>query len=193
MMLDQKKSATGTAAAILDAAELMAQARGYNGFSFGDIAKRLGITTATIHYHFPSKADLGERLIARYTEGFAALLREIEAQQISPREQLHAYVKIYEDVLASGRFCLCGMLAAEVETLSPEMEERLRAFFNANTDWLTKIITKGQGAGDFALRESTHDLAAAIVGGLEGAMLVARAYGGVKYFRSSVKVLLDRL
>src|SRR3954454_23736387 len=53
---------------ILDTAERLLQARGFNGFSYGDVAGELGITRAALHYHHPGKAELGEALIARYTE-----------------------------------------------------------------------------------------------------------------------------
>ena len=51
----------GTASRILDVAERLAQTQGYNGFSYADIAAELGITKASLHYHFASKADLGGR------------------------------------------------------------------------------------------------------------------------------------
>ena len=59
--------AAGTAERILDVAERLVQSRGYNGFSYADVAAELGITKASLHYHFAGKAELGEALIARYT------------------------------------------------------------------------------------------------------------------------------
>ena len=41
--------------------------RGYEGFSFGDIAQAVGVTRANIHHHYGSKA----RLMAELIEGFA--------------------------------------------------------------------------------------------------------------------------
>lgn len=41
--------------------------RGYDGFSFGDVAQAVGVTRANIHHHFGSKA----RLMAELIEGFA--------------------------------------------------------------------------------------------------------------------------
>ena len=60
------KTETGTRARILDAAEQLVQTRGFNGFSYADVATELGVTKASLHYHFPGKAELGEALIARY-------------------------------------------------------------------------------------------------------------------------------
>ena len=59
---------TGTTSRILDVAERMLQVRGYNGFSYGDVAAELGITRAALHYHFKGKAELGQALIERYAD-----------------------------------------------------------------------------------------------------------------------------
>jgi len=48
-----------TAERILDIAQDLIQRRGFNAFSYHDIAAPMGIRKASIHYHFPSKADLG--------------------------------------------------------------------------------------------------------------------------------------
>ena len=73
---------TDTADRMLDLAEMLVQTRGFNGFSYADIASELGVTKATLHYHFPTKAELGLRLIRRYTEVFTAALSQIDARTI---------------------------------------------------------------------------------------------------------------
>ncbi len=45
--------------AILAAARRRAQAHGYKGLNFRDLANDVGIKAASIYYHFPSKALLG--------------------------------------------------------------------------------------------------------------------------------------
>jgi TetR/AcrR family transcriptional repressor of nem operon len=49
-----------TKTTLLDVAEELLLTRGYNGFSYNDIAEKVGIRKASIHYHFPSKSGLGE-------------------------------------------------------------------------------------------------------------------------------------
>jgi TetR/AcrR family transcriptional repressor of nem operon len=53
----------------LDIAEQLVQTRGFNGFSYADIAAEIGISKASLHYHFPTKAMLGERLIDATSSG----------------------------------------------------------------------------------------------------------------------------
>src|ERR1700693_3254467 len=84
-----------TSTRILDIAERLVQTRGFNAFSYADIAAALHVTKATLHYHFPSKAVLGERLIARYRGGFLAALTRIDKSHDDAGVKLHPYVGIY--------------------------------------------------------------------------------------------------
>src|SRR5260370_29682798 len=102
-----------TSRRILDVAERLVQTRGFNAFSYADIASALRVTKATLHYHFPTKAKLGERLIERYETAFLAALDGIDATCLDDGGKLKAYVGIYADVLDNNRMCLCGMLAAD--------------------------------------------------------------------------------
>src|ERR1700749_1981481 len=126
----------GTRARILDVAERLVQTRGFNGFSYADVASELGVTKASLHYHFQGKAELGEELIDRYTERFTAELERIDADGLAPQAKLAAYASLYADVLREDRMCLCGMLAAEYETLPTPMRDAILDFFDRNQVWL---------------------------------------------------------
>ncbi len=117
----RRRAEADTASRILDVAERLVQLRGFNGFSYADVAAELSITKASLHYHFAGKAELGEALIARYAERFKGSLAEIEVRPIDARAKLDAYAKLYADVLRGKRMCLCGMLAAEYQTLPKPM------------------------------------------------------------------------
>lgn len=184
---------TPAATAILDVAERLAQTRGYNGFSYADIAAELGVTKASLHYHFPSKAELGRALIVRYHGLFGAALDSIDGQTKSPQEKLKRYVGLYDSVLSNERMCLCGMLAAEYATLPGPMQEGLTAFFDANERWLTAVLEDGLRAGTFAFREAAKERARVLLGALEGAMLVARSYGNARRFQTAAASVLADL
>lgn len=165
-----------TAIAILDIAEHLVQRRGFNGFSYADISAELGMTKASLHYHFASKADLGGRLIERYSERFSDALKEIEDRPDPGAHKLKAYCDIYRSVLADGRMCLCGMLAAEYDTLPDRMREAVVAFFDLNRAWLSNLLEIGKDAGDLEFVGDSDHAARSIVAALEGAMLVSRPY-----------------
>ena len=193
MALSSSRKTVSTAQQTLEVAERLVQVRGFNGFSYADIANELHITKASLHYHFHGKAELGEALIARYSARFAEALERIDRETTAARAKLDAYVSIYSGVLRANRMCLCGILAAEYETLPKSMRDAVTRFFEDNEAWLTNVIAQGQADGSLSFRGTASDASQMILNGLEGAMLLARTHGGLTRFQSSARQLLDTL
>ena len=128
------------------------QERGFNGFSYADVADDIGVTKAGLHYHFASKAELGEALIARYAERFSAALAGVDAGAGDARVKLDAYAALYADVLRAERMCLCGMLAAEYGTLPAPMQAAVLRFFDENETWLEELLLARQEGRDAAVQ-----------------------------------------
>ena len=176
-----------SASSILDVAERLAQTRGYNGFSYADIAAELGVTKASLHYHFATKAELGSALIDRYGAVFAQSLATIDQAHTGPCDRLRAYVALYETVIRGERMCLCGMLAAEVSHLAAGDAEAAERLLRCERD-LARAGTGGRTpAGELRFAGPANERARAMIGALEGAMLVARVYGDGRHrFRTAV-------
>ena len=185
--------ASDPAQGILDIAERLVQTRGYNGFSYADIAAELGVTKASLHYHFASKAELGQALIGRYHVAFDRALLDIQQTVNEPALRLRRYVALYDAVTSNERMCLCGMLAAEYATLPSTMQKQLNAFFDANEKWLTAVLDGGRRDACFSFEESPNERARVLLGALEGAMLVARSYREPKRFRAAADHVLHDL
>jgi TetR/AcrR family transcriptional repressor of nem operon len=192
MAIKRSRSAD-TAERILDIAEPLVQMRGYNAFSYADVAAELGVTKASLHYHFAGKAELGEALISRYAERFGGALEAIDSDRADAPAKLRAYADLYSGVLRDGRMCLCGMLAADYETLPQRAQESVVAFFDANEAWLERVLEEGRDDGTLHFEGPARDTARTIVTGLEGAMLVARPYGDLDRFETTVTTLLTSL
>jgi TetR/AcrR family transcriptional repressor of nem operon len=184
---------TGTAERILDVAEALVQSRGFNGFSYADVAEALDISKAALHYHFPGKAELGEALIARYASRFGDALVAVDRDEPDGPAKLRAYARLYADVFQDDRMCLCGMLAADYATLPDPMRERVVRFFDDNERWLARVLEAGRSDGTLRFHGSSRSVARTLVGGLEGAMLVARPYGDIRRFRAAAALLIDGL
>jgi TetR/AcrR family transcriptional regulator, transcriptional repressor for nem operon len=193
MAATQTPAPTGTAQRVLDVAERLVQSRGYNGFSYADIAGELGITKASLHYHFASKAELGEALIERYSARFTEALERIDSTIPGARAKLDAYAGLYADVLRGERMCLCGMLAAEYQTLPKPMRNSVIRFFDHNLTWLASVLAAGQSDGELSLGGSPADAAQTVLSALQGAMLVARPYGDLVRFQAAAAHTLASL
>jgi TetR/AcrR family transcriptional repressor of nem operon len=182
-----------TSQRILDIAERLVQTRGFNGFSYADIADALKVTKASLHYHFPAKADLGQQLIERYERNFVAALERIDEESKDAKEKLRRYAAIYREVLNNNRMCLCGMLAAEFATLPKPMREYMRHFFDANERWLIAVLQEGKRERSLQFSGPAAQVAQTLLGSLEGAMMIARSYGDVTRFEAVCDRLLGDL
>ena len=182
-----------TAARILDIGERLVQVRGFNGFSYADVAAELDMTKAALHYHFPGKAELGRALIERYTERFVAALADIDERIADAPAKLDAYADFYAGVLRGQRMCLCGMLAAEYPTLPDAMQASVVSFFNQNETWLQHVLEQGRSDGSLHFTGSARDTARMIISCLEGAMLVTRPYGDIPRFQDTAANLVSGL
>jgi TetR/AcrR family transcriptional regulator, transcriptional repressor for nem operon len=191
--LNQASIKINTAQQILDLAQDLVQTRGYNAFSYADIAKALKMSNASLHYHFPSKADLGNSLIARYENRFLQALNAIEGGGGTMAERFGAFVGIYSDVLADDHICLCGMLAAEFETLPQPMRSALDHFFEVTEAWLEIVLEEGRRKGEFNFDETAREVAQVSVAALEGAMILARSHGDHNRFHTAARRLIAGL
>jgi TetR/AcrR family transcriptional regulator, transcriptional repressor for nem operon len=188
--VDQKSDTIHTSQQILDIAQRLVQTRGFNDFSYADIASALNISKASLHYHFASKAKLGVRLIERYEDEFERLLDGIDLGGGSAALKLQCYVSLYAHVLADQRMCLCGMLAAEFETLPKPMRTVLDGFFALNERWLVSVLEEGRDAGTLHFKGPASEAAQYIISSLEGAMMMARSHGDMARFDAATRRLL---
>lgn len=191
---DQEKP-PDTASAILDLAEMLIQTRGYNAFSYQDISEALHIRKPSIHYHFPSKADLGvaviERYAARFGEGLDVIARD---PRRSSKEMLGLYVEPYlEFARTKDKVCLCGALAGEMLALPEALRQRVDRFFKEHQLWLTRILRRGVERDEFRLLEKPARMARLIFGALQGALLVKRTTGDPAQLHDVVAAIKSQL
>lgn len=167
-----------TATRLLDAAQVLVQERGFNAFSYKDLAAAVGIRTASIHYHFPAKADLGHALMARYLTELEEALRKIDDLDRPNKAKLEAFVDLYRATEDRGAICLCGSLAADLETLPEDLRSSVMGYLDRSERWIADRIDDGVRAGEFTISGSSTDIASALVASLQGALILARAQKG---------------
>ncbi len=176
---------------ILDAAEAIVRSRGFNAFSYADIAAQVGTSKASLHHHFSTKSDLGLELITRFTANVLQALKDIDQLHSSQLIKLREYSRLYEGAFEENKMCLCGMLAAEHETLSETMQDAINSFFDGHEIWLEQVLSAGKASGelDFSGEAKVH--AQIIVSNLQGALLVAKSQRSMKRMNLVASHLVD--
>jgi TetR/AcrR family transcriptional repressor of nem operon len=180
---------------IVDEGRRLIMTRGYNGFSYADVAAAVGIRKASIHYHFAGKNDLATAVVDQsraIIRGQVDSLAQAEPEAI---EQLRAYAGYWERCIAddSAPFCVAAMLAAELPSLPDDVAGAVRAHFAELSGWLAHILALGVRQGSVALVRSPEEEADAFMAAIYGAMLAARAFGDPARFVSITETLLSRV
>jgi TetR/AcrR family transcriptional repressor of nem operon len=180
---------------ILASARNLIMSGGYNGFSYADISKVVGIRKASIHHHFPSKVDLVRELVKRYREDGQAGVAALEQSVPDALDILSAYAnhwsKCIED--ASRPYCVCALLASELPSLPREVATEVTAFFRFISSWLTSVMERGSSQGALNLSSEPDIEAEAFLATVYGAMLSARAYRKPEMFSTILTPALNRL
>nr|WP_246205079.1 TetR/AcrR family transcriptional regulator [Altericroceibacterium indicum] len=151
----------------MDAAERRIRVAGYSGFSFREIAADVGVKSASIHYHFPTKSALAAAVAHRYN---ARVVKAADDAIAAGQDVINAWKSVFRSALDDGaKMCLCGSLGATVGDLTPDVAHEVRQFFNAV---IASLI-----AGGLSDERALHVLSA-----LEGAILIASAQGDPAIF-----------
>lgn len=182
-----------TANQLLDCAERLVVERGFNAFSYRDLAEEVGIRAASIHYHFPSKGDLGAALMQRYTERLDDALAVLEGRTTSERARLLGFVELYRATGERGAICLCGSLASDLATLPDALRPAVQGYLERSITWVESAVRRGRAAGEFSGVLEARALAESLVAGLQGALLVARAQGSAEVLEHIAAIVLRRL
>ncbi|QPF83264.1 TetR/AcrR family transcriptional regulator [Bradyrhizobium genosp. L] len=189
------ESIASTSERILDVAQSLIVAGGYNAFSYADISDAIGIRKASIHHHFPTKAELVAVLVDRYRQQTEAGLKAVQEQFSSPADQLQSYLNFWRTCIrdASLPFCVCAMLAGEMQMLPDEVASRVRAYFHHLARWLASVLQAGSEQQLFRLDKRPDEEAHVLMASVHGAMLSARALSDPGLFSAIVDAQIGRL
>ena len=174
---------------ILDVAETLVRQYGYNRFSYSQIAKQLDISKSSMHHYYPTKADLGLAMINRFNSSVIQLMNYLHASEHDPAERLKKYFNVYLQSLSENKMCLCGMMAAEHESLSSQMQAAINAFFLEHIDWLEVVLREGRFSGRFEFQGEPRRHAQMIHSCMQGGLMVAKA----KQSSANLESLVDHL
>ncbi len=179
---------------ILDSAERLARSRGYDAFSYADLSAEVGIRKASIHHHFPTKADLALALIERYRETHVVKLAGVARKTTTAAERIREFVGAYREALQGGHsLCLCVAFAAGPESLSEQVLESMNQFHKDNTSWLLQTYEDAMTDGSIKGVVDPSAEAAATIALVEGAQLIARAAQDASHFDQATLSLESRL
>ncbi len=181
---------------ILETAETLIQTKGYNAFSYRDIATIVGVKTSSIHYYYPTKADLGRAVVKMHVDILSDdLERVLRNSKTSFKKKLDLFFDgiIGKTYLSDRKMCLGGMLASDVLTLPEIIQDEVRFFFKKLEKWLAELLESGKNQREFDFKNSIKEEVQLILAVFEGALLLARLFKDEKRLDLVRKQVMERL
>lgn len=184
-------SENSTAQEILDVAEAMIRTGGYHAASYRDIAERVRIKSASVHYHFPTKEDLGAAVMRRYRDRTLSFLGDAADPARAPADLVRRYVEMFRRSLEDeGRVCLCGMFTIEAGGLPLSVREAALEMSRAHAAWLVHALRRLRPDDERARAERDAWL---LISALQGALSAAVASGNRTLFEDVARALEEKL
>src|SRR5579859_3242332 len=149
--------------------------KGFNAFSFYDLSKKLKIKNASIHYHFPTKTDLGLSILKEHTDRLHELIQSTATK--NPLQKLQAFLSIYERIKSEDRVCLVGSLATDLKTVDAKMANALKVFAGEILVWVTGILDEGKKTKYFKFQERSRTKALLVIANMLAALQLSRLTG----------------
>jgi len=172
---------------IIQLADNLIREKGYNAFSFYDISKSVGIKTASVHYHFPAKADLGVAVIQQHINNLNFVKEKFNGK--SPLEKLEKFFSIYSAIQNQNKVCLVGSLATDFNTLDKKVKNKLKLFSGSMLDWVSDFLEEGRNSNVFKFEGPPRTKAIMIIGNMLSIVQLARLTGNkdFKIIKDTIK------
>jgi len=173
------KAKNDTKSKIQDVAERFIIQGGYGAFSFRDIAESVGIKSASVHYHYPTKGDLVAAVMARYTHDFSQVLPDPCDEGLDAKDLLYGFIDGFKaKVVTQGNMSLCTMLTSDKPILPESVSHELAIFYRLKLDWLMQVLVRlEQTSKEEALIKASQLLAC-----LHGASLLVQGTNDPTFF-----------
>ncbi len=168
------------------------RSRGFNGFSYRDLAELVGVKTSSIHYYFPSKDDLVLEAVKEYSRRISERLATINSD-LPVLEQARQYLDPLRQTCGSSQICLAGMLSTEILSLPEPVHQVLKEFYRMNEAWLGRLLERGQKERDVPYPVPPEMLAQVIYGALQNGLIAARLFGTQERLEAAAETLLGAL
>lgn len=161
---------------LLDHTFALIRRRGFNGFSYRDLADRVGVKTSSIHYYFPCKNDLIYEAVEHYSKQKAEVLASIP-DDLPGAEKLRRFQGLVQHGVCTGKvLCLGGMVAFDVELLDERVGLALKSFFRQQEKWLANVLAEGRRDGTLVFHGMPEEAGRVLFAAVQGAALAARLF-----------------
>jgi TetR/AcrR family transcriptional regulator, transcriptional repressor for nem operon len=159
---------------IVDLAIKLVQQKGYVGFSYDDISKQLGVTKASIHYHFEKKEDLGVAITERIITSLQKFLLSIKNSSVSGEEKLERFIQQQAERFACTEICPISSLQTDFNSLPEIVQKKIEEVSRLELSIMTELVAEAQTEDILNDTDDVQSVAVTILSSIKGALLYRR-------------------
>lgn len=174
---------------IVEAADDLFYRRGYEHTSFSDIAGVVQISRGNFYYHFKTKDEILDAVIAARLADTEAMLARWEIEGKEPADRIRSFINIMianrADIKRYG--CPVGTLCTELAKLNHDSQAEAKKLFALFRTWLRRQFT-------LLGREADADaLAMHLLARSQGVATLASAFHDEKFIKQEVEQMFEWL
>jgi TetR/AcrR family transcriptional repressor of nem operon len=178
---------------LLELGETLIRTRGFNAISYADLSRKLQVKNAAIHYHYPTKEDLGIAIIRYNREKFDQFCQHMIKREFKSDEQIRRYIRIYSSSLQDEKVCLVGSLGPDYATFGTAMQNELKNLTSEILDWFTQVLEQGRNEGIFQFKAEPQTQALLIITNLTSALILSKIMGATAFHQITDSVMSSLL
>ncbi|MEQ8925414.1 MAG: TetR/AcrR family transcriptional regulator [Fulvivirga sp.] len=164
-----------TKSTIINLADRLIRQNGYHAFIYADIATRLKIKNAAVHYHFPTKGDLGAAIIDKSRDQFRTATEAWN--ELPAKIQLENFISMYSSIGTQHLICFMGALGPSIDSLPTVMQKALNTASSEIRSWLQSTLETAQAEGSVYFKEPATERADLIITSLLASLILNRVSG----------------
>ena len=157
------------------------KSHGYNAFSYADIAEKLQVRNAAIHYHFRGKEDLLSEIIDQYIDLYTSLDKQLKAAGVSATIALEKFIERYSCLVDASSICIIGSIASDYNTLPESVKEKVQQLVTMVLKMVEQTLAAGKKTGEFRFSEMPRTQTLLVMTNLAGGVQLARITGKKDY------------
>lgn len=186
---------TDTREKIIALATTLIETKGYNGFSYQDIADSLNIKKASIHYHFPAKEDLGLAVFQAFESEIHKYIGKFDFEKLSATEKMAGYFQYHSDMTMDncGQISCIGAVTSEWNVLPEKLRAWVDGFNKWHVEFIVSILKEGVEKGEFKSLGSLEEQAMCVIATTKGALLMAREGHSLEMYQSITNQVMRSL
>lgn len=180
---------------IIEKAAPIFNKKGIAGTTVDDVLAATGMAKGGIYGRFENRDEIARASVEYLLEQLGKRMADIMSREKTAVRKLTAYMNEQLDPLNSYLEGGCPILnfSVEADDTDPVLKKRLSKAIEAGQERISAVVRQGVADGELSTDINAEDFALKMFASIEGAVMISRVSGNVKYMAGIIRMLKAEL